>query len=179
MEDLSNVGLKLFFDEGIYIINEDRLESSPAVVETKKELQKEISSSSILEEPKEEITSINYKGGNKKGIAIIISNESNEYLTDTDETLLLNILKAIGLTFEDIALINQHQAGTKWHNQVNCSKVFLFGIKPVDYNLSSALYELIPVNNAQWLFSNTLAEIGKDKVLKSKLWVKLQEVFPK
>ena len=168
MEDLNEVDLKLFFDEEIYFIKESSniFSANEAIV-------------AKVNEPTPEPYKVTFKGGNNKGIGIIINETTQEFLNQDDETLLTNILKAIGLSFEDIALINQHHAGTEWPNQVNCSKVFLFGIKPADYNLSTALYELTLLNNAQWLFSNTLAEIGKDKVLKGLLWVKLQEVFPK
>jgi len=167
MDELNEVGLKLFFDDELFLINEQTPVAAVATQPTK------------VKEPAPEPYKVAFKGENNKGIGIIINETNQEFLNQEDETLLANILKAVGLTLNDVAIINQHHAGIEWQNKVNCSKVFLFGIKPADYNLSTDLYELLQNKNAQWVFSNSLSEIGKDKLLKGKLWVKLQEVFPK
>lgn len=176
MEDLDKVGLKLLFDEDIYIIKEDRSEHS-ASNEINKEPTKEASSPPILEEPKEEITSLNYKGGNNKRIAIIINDDSNEYLNNTDEALLLNILKALGLSLDGVAIINQLTSGITWQGELEYSKVIVFGILPSTYSKLAEKYTIQSNGDSKWLFSDSLFALGNDKALKGKLWTSLQELF--
>ena len=176
MEDLSNAGLKLLFNEDIYIIKEDKNDSS-SPKDKPEELQQEPSNPSIVEDPKEEITALNFKGANKKGIAIIINSDTNEYLNNTDETLLLNILKAIGLSLDDVAIINQHISGITWQNNLEYSKAIVFGILPSTYTIVSENYIIQSNKEVEWLFSDSLFALGSDKVLKGKLWTSLQELF--
>ena len=176
MEKLNKTDLSLFFDEDIYIIKDDKLENTPTA-EIKVEPKLENAAPSILEEPKEEITSLNYKGGNNKRIAIIINDDSNEYLNNTDETLLLNILKAIGFSLGDVAIINQHTAGITWQEELEYSKAIVFGVLPSTYKIVSENYVISTNRDAKWLFSDSLFALGSDKTLKGKLWTKLQELF--
>ncbi len=174
MEELSNVGLKMFFDEEIYIISESEKKDTHNKVETVEQVQPQ---PSIVEEPKAKPLNLIFKGGNAKGIVIIINDDTNEFLNDTDETLLLNILKAIGLSLEDVAIINQHNSGVEWESQIEFTKAIVFGILPSIYGLVTNNYNLLPKGNKQWLFSDSLFSLGKDKALKGALWGKLQELF--
>jgi len=176
MENLDNIGLKLFFEEDIYIINEESAKSS-TTIEIKNELPLALPNPSILKEPTEEFISLNYKGGNTKGIAIIISDDSNDYLNNTDETLLLNILKALGLSLDDVAIINQHISGITWQKELEYSKAIVFGILPSTYAIVSQNYIIKTNGEEKWLFSDSLFTLGNDKVLKGKLWTSLQELF--
>lgn len=174
MEELDKVGLKMFFDEEIYIIPESEKKDTFKEVKTVEHKQLE---PSIVEEPKAEPLKLSYKGGNVKGIALIINDDINEFLNTRDETLLLNILKAIGLSIDDVAIINQHTSGTDWESQVEFTKAIVFGILPSTYGLETANYKLLQQGDTQWLFSDSLFSLGKDKSLKGALWGKLQELF--
>ncbi len=176
MEELTKTALALFFDEEIYIIKDDRLESTPTV-EIKAEPQTEMVTPPILEDSTEKTISLNYKGGNAKGIAIIINEDSNEFLNNTDETLLLNILKAIGLSLNDVAIINQFNTGVLWKDELEYTKALIFGILPSSYNIVSENYTINKTEEADWLFSDSLFSLGNNKVLKGKLWTSLQEFF--
>lgn len=176
MEELDHTGLKFFFEDDIYVIKEENPVSSHAI-EKKESLPKEVPTPSTLEEPKEELISLNYKGGNAKGIAIIISDDSNDYLNNTDEALLLNILKALGLSLDDVAIINQHISGIAWQEELDYSKSIVFGILPSTYTIVSENYIIQSTGGSKWLFSDSLFTLGNDKVLKGKLWASLQELF--
>lgn len=175
MEDLKNTGLKLFFDEDIFIIKDDGIDSSP-VIESK-ELPAEVPNLPVLEDPIKKGVSLNYKGGNKRNLAIIISNDSNEYLNKTDETLLLNILKALNFSLDDVAIINHHTSGTTWKDDLEFDTAIVFGILPSTYAIVSDNYIIQTATNKKWLFSDSLFALGSDKNLKGKLWNSLQELF--
>ncbi|MCB0496426.1 MAG: hypothetical protein KDC79_09855 [Cyclobacteriaceae bacterium] len=166
MDSLNETGIRLFFDEELFILKEKAMnlpsESQPPVVA----------------EPEAEPYSIAFKGSNRKGVVVLYENTSEESLDASEETLLLNILKAVGLSLEDVAIINHHTAKQKWQDNITASKVIAFGIAPASYNLSCNEYTIINHSNAQWLFSHSLAQLADEKPLKAKLWGKLQELFP-
>ncbi len=178
MEELSKEDLKLFFDEEIYLIKDnDFKESVPVEPKTETTIKEKTSTLPAVEEPIAEALSLNYKGGNAKGIAIVINDDSNEYLNDTDETLLLNILKAVGFSLEDVAIVNQHNSGVKWQSQLDFTKAIIFGVLPSAYGITCENYSIQKHEEADWLFSDSLFSLGSDKVLKGKLWGKLQKLF--
>ena len=166
MEELSAADLVLFFDDELYLINEpDKIQSSQ---------EAEVSE---VKEPVLKPLSLNYKGGNAKGIVILANEESTEFFNDADETLLLNILKAIGFSLEDVAIINQHYSGIDWIKQLTFTKVIAFGIDSNEYQITIEKYTIHTHQNVKWLFSDSLTELASDKILKANLWGKLQELF--
>ncbi|MCF6360290.1 MAG: hypothetical protein L3J29_05940 [Cyclobacteriaceae bacterium] len=177
MEELNKEDLRLFFDEEIYLIKDKDNAESASISNIEKPIKVESSAPSTVEEPLIEAISLVYKGGNDKGIAIIINDDSNEFLNTTDEALLLNILKATGFSLEDVAIINQHNSGVGWQSQLDFSKVIVFGILPSTYGIASENYSIQKHEEADWLFSDSLFSLGSDKVLKGKLWGELQELF--
>lgn len=170
MDELNEAGLKLFFKEDIFLIEEKENETS---LITEKLDQKP----SEVNEPLPASLGLNYKGGNNKGIAIIITDDSNEYLNSRDESLLLNILQAIGLSLEDVAIINQYNSGAEWQEQLEFTKSLVFGILPSKYGIDSENYIIQDVKDVKWLFSDSLFSLASDKTLKGKLWGNLQELF--
>ncbi len=183
MEDLTKEDLKLFFKEDIYLIKEkDASTKLPETAISKPdEANNQSTTTPVVEEPAPVAAPklLAYKGGNAKGIALIITDDANEFLNTTDESLLLNILKAIGLSLEDVAIINQHKSGIEWPKQLVFNKAIVFGILPSTYDFTSENYHIQKKENTQWLFSDSLFSLGADKVLKGKLWGKLQELFIK
>ncbi len=176
MEELTKEDLKLFFDKEIYLIKESS-HAKPRPDSTPVEPASEKAETPVVEEPLPQPISLVHKGENAKGIALIITDDANEFLNTADETLLLNILKAIGLSLEDVAIINQHRSGTEWQTQINFNKAIVFGILPSTYGVVTENYTIQQKGDAQWLFSDSLFSLASDKVLKGKLWGKLQELF--
>ncbi len=173
MDELNKTGLALFFDEDIYIIK-DNID-----IETPKEVKpiEQHPEPTLVEETESATIKLNYKGGNAKEIAIIINDDSNEFLNTTDETLLLNILKAIGLSLNDVAIINQHNTGTDWKNHLDYTKAIIFGILPSSYKIVTENYVINKTEEVEWLFSDSLFSLGNNKEQKGKLWTCLQELF--
>ncbi|VAW29307.1 hypothetical protein MNBD_BACTEROID06-948 [hydrothermal vent metagenome] len=174
MEELTKEDLKLFFDKEIYLIKENEAVESTTDTTTLKEQDVTVSK---VEEPLAKPIPLVYKGGNTKGIAIIINDDANEFLNTTDETLLLNILKAMDLSLEDVAIINQHTARTHWQEQIDVTKAIVFGILPSTYGFAVENYTIQQKEGIQWLFSDSLFALANDKVLKGKLWVEIQKLF--
>ena len=166
MEELSEAGLRLLLDEELYIIDE--------IINTTEPPNE---ASNLLKEPDPEAIKLNYKGSNKKGIGIIVQEASHEFLSSSDETLLMNILNAIGLSFDDVAIINHQNTGIAWVDQLQFSKVIVFGVEPTAFSQSIEYYTITPTKNIIWLFSHSLAELAENKTLKGKLWGKLKELF--
>lgn len=182
MEELTKEDLTLFFEEDIYLIKEEITSSKLPEVNILEPIKENISTAAPMAEEPNPIPIIEpkllaYQGENAKGIAIIITNDSNDFLNKTDETLLLNILKAIGLSLADVAIINQHTANTKWVSQIKFSKVIVFGILPSTYGFVTSNYSIQQKEQEQWLFSDSLFSLSSDKVLKGKLWTTLQDFF--
>lgn len=167
MSELNEAALKLLYDEELFIVKEKiyvHVKQSPETAE--------------VSEPAPEPIAINFKGSNKKGVAILFENDNDEFLPQSDETLLLNILKAVGLSLEDVAIINYHNTGSNWKRSVEASKVLVFGTSPSTHGLSCNEYSIEENNGKQWLFSHSLAQLANEKQLKAKLWGMLQELFP-
>lgn len=117
-----------------------------------------------------------FTGGNKKNILVGI-NASNPDKKDQD--LLNNLLAACKLTLNDIALVNFHGQPTSVQNaadELNISKVILFGIKP-EPGLTKKKYEIVNFNNRTFLMADELKELHGDVEKKKKLWQCLRQLF--
>lgn len=167
MSELNEAALKLLYDEELFIVKEKTYAQETQQPEPSK-----------ASEPAPEPITINFKGENKKGIAIIFENDKDDALEPADETLLLNILKAVGLSLKDVAILNHHSVATEWKGKIDASIVLVFGIDPATYGLACSAYTITENENMLWLFSHTLAQLAKEKQLKGNLWGKLQELFP-
>lgn len=167
MSELNEAALKLLYDEELFIVKEKTYVQEANKTETE-----------VVSEPAPEPITIKFKGDNKKGIVILFENDKNEALEQSDETLLLNILKAVGLSLEDVALLNHHTIGVDWKGKIEANKVLVFGTSPTAYSISCDTYAITENESKQWLFSHSLSELANDKQLKAKLWGKLQELFP-
>lgn len=119
---------------------------------------------------------VQYTGVNKKNILVGI-NASNPDKKDQD--LLNNLLAACKLTLNDIALVNFHGQQTSVQNaadELNISKVILFGIKP-EPGLTKKKYEIFNFNNMAFLIADELKDLHRDVEKKKQLWQCLRQLF--
>lgn len=181
MSELNEAALKLLFEEELFIIKDNNYTEPQDTISVMEVSEPTVSAPKPEPEanPTEHSTAapIVFKGENKKGIVILYQNPEAKTLAAADESLLLNILKAVGLSLEDVAIINQSISNQDWKDEIEFTKVLSFGINPTEYGLSGENYSIIESNNGTWLSSHTLAELANDKVLKGKLWGKLKEMF--
>ncbi|MDH5599398.1 MAG: hypothetical protein OEY34_09745 [Cyclobacteriaceae bacterium] len=160
---MGNEFLREFLNEPIYIIKEDSIQLSETLPDS--------SSASTVE--------ISYKGQNKKGILILVSNPGDEYLSPDKEELLKKILQSVNLSFIDIALIN---ISSHPHSDfLNLGNIIIsFGIEHVEeISAIPHFYQSHPVNEKIIIRCHSLEQIADDRELKLKLWNCLKNQFIK
>lgn len=125
---------------------------------------------------------LKFLGENQKNIGLFIQNENEAYLNDDLFNLLTNILNACKLGMQDVALLNVASApGTPfpvYQEQLGLRQCVFFGVAPEQAGLADIPpYQLVSVSGSMLFFSDTLAVIGQDKVLKAKLWAGLKQLL--
>lgn len=128
-------------------------------------------------------TTLSYLGDNLKNIVIVVENNDELYLPETELNFLLSILSACQLTMADIALLNIS------HNK-NCTYLDIFenfGAKIIMLFATNAQHIGLPLqfphyqvqqfNNQTYLSSDGLLKLQSDKNEKIKLWNCLKKIF--
>lgn len=129
---------------------------------------------------------IKYLGNNEKKIGVIVRDYSAVHLDEFLLQFLTTVLRACNLHLGDVALININQQNIHYKQlkeNLHITKCLLFGISFEDINLpltfpsfKSQLYDSIVFMHAP-----NLASINNNspesKLLKTKLWSCLQELF--
>lgn len=173
--------LKNFIDEDVYVLNEDSAQKGePDTLKKSKVQMVEQENVEIVSEPKEEYNPVElqYKGGNQKSIAILVNYESEEHINPEDESFLLKILSAVGLTINDVAIINTYK-----HPKLSIS---VLKESSFDICLSFAIPSLTPdfeyykISKSEQisvLNCHPLKGISEDVSLKKALWNSLKTLF--
>ena len=98
---------------------------------------------------------------------------------------LTSILQACQLNLGDVAIVNRHRHKLSWEDirdGLNCNYLLIFGTAPAELGLKE-LTEFIPqkTGNCNIILSPVPEELNNNsvngKVLKSKLWVCLKQLF--
>lgn len=124
-----------------------------------------------------------FLGENKKNVLIVVYYSDVVHLPDNDLIFLTGILDACKLSLADVAIINiNDQTESTYKDFVTFFKskiVLLFAVEPDSFGLpmSFPAFQIQPFSGSSFLFSPSLQELEKDKVLKSKLWVCLKRLF--
>jgi len=159
MSHPSTTYLSLLFNEGIYIIKEDKRHST---------------NETIVSEP---VESFKYIGENKKQILIITHHKSTN-LTNSEKDFLLKILLALKLSINDVAIINSdHLDYDKLKMLFKPRFVLAFvGDKNIEF-LNEGMYLFSEHEDAFLLRADELSIIETDKTKKTVLWNSLKEVL--
>jgi hypothetical protein len=126
---------------------------------------------------------LKWLGENRKNILIIVWYADAVHLSDEEFNFLTGILGACKLSMADVALLNlNNHPGITYKELAAHFKskiVFLFGIEPTLLGLPISFphFQVQAFANCSFLFSPSLKELEKDKILKSKLWVCLKRLF--
>lgn len=126
---------------------------------------------------------LNFFGGNKQHIILLVNNPDIAFITDQQLTFLSGILNACKLTLEDIGLLNLASSPSISYKRIsdifNPRIVIMFGITPSDIELPFLMpaFQRQSYNNQVYLAAPSLSDIESDKELKRKLWTVLQQVF--
>jgi DNA polymerase III psi subunit len=128
------------------------------------------SSSSPVSVPDEPIIveeeAVSYDGSFNKKVLVVISDSAS----DADRDFLMNVLKAIQLTIDDIGIITSADK-TQWH-QLSPNRIINF-----QAITTQEFYTVSEENGIQHLYAHTLSEISQDVNLKKQLWVTLKQAF--
>jgi len=126
---------------------------------------------------------IQFLGGNRKNILILVNYENVSYLPDEELNFLTNMLSACKLNIGDVAIINLNKIPNPSYKEIldtlNGNIVLLFGTDPEILNLPVSFphFQVQSFSSYTFLYTPSLDKIGNDKILKSKLWVCLRRIF--
>jgi DNA polymerase III psi subunit len=125
---------------------------------------------------------ISYQGKNNKQVVILVDQPEAEYTTVEQDLLLRNILTAMQLNLQDIALVNAAHNDTidmESLKKVGCSKLIGFGINAARLAIGAKFETNTIIENKgiSFLFSYSLNELQHDKEKKMTLWRSLKALF--
>ncbi|HNP19065.1 MAG TPA: hypothetical protein PKL31_11560 [Fulvivirga sp.] len=169
--------LKQFITEEVYVIDKQNnaAQDNVKVADIVKEPE--------VQYPEEQIAGeaipINYKGANKKGIAIIVNYPDHEYISADDEAFLLKILSAVKLSAEDVGIINRATNNNLIPLKALESTTCLIFDEKSDLTNGLNPYSITSKDGIDVLWGSPLTTIAIDKVQKKLLWEALQSLFLK
>ena len=172
----SNVeALRLFFTEDIYLVA-DPVSIDTAVPSSQTEVVSTDSPSlAPLSASANQIINFNYLGKNQKNILILVNDSNHEVSTDQGRELLRKLVKAIGLTAADFALVNYaNYPNEKFEAFVrffSCRLLLCFGVDPLHLGLPAVAFnQLISHQSGTHVFAKNLHDLDQDLESKKMLW---------
>lgn len=126
-----------------------------------------------------------YLGKNQKKIAILVNNQKEVYLPESELSFLSSILLACQLHLGDVAIVNHARhpmSPDRLRQQLESEYILVFGV-PVNDPALSQQPSFIPLsqNGYSIVLAPPLSQLnstGPDaKLLKSKLWICLKQLF--
>lgn len=131
----------------------------------------------VVEEPieKMEPAIISYKGGNERGILILVEDSTDEFLNEQDLNYLLKILGAVKLSLADIALVNVHRS--KNYAELDYEQVLVFTANHSFQLPNPTKYTLNQLEGLQILLADPLNKIADSVELRKALWGSLKAIY--
>ncbi len=132
-------------------------------------------------EKKEKENSLIFKGGNQKKIAFIINEKQG--LSEMDKEMVGNLIQAIKISIEDIALLNLAENEVlpfaEIISELQCEKIIFLGCESyvAAEGMNKALYSLLYSGNTAYVNAHAISAYHSDKELKVKLWNVLKVMF--
>jgi len=128
---------------------------------------------------------IQYLGKNQKGVCLLVDYANDVYLPDTDLHFLTSILQACKLNLGDVAIINHHQQKISFkelREQVSCHYLLVFGVPAANIGLEEIQpFTIAASEGCPIVYSPATGELNNNnpesKLLKTKLWVCLKQLF--
>jgi hypothetical protein len=127
-----------------------------------------------------------FAGKNRKNITLVVHAPGKGNINEKQLTFLTRILQACKLGIDDVAIVNHallpvENAALK--QQLAPKNMVLFGVSPIDIGLplTFPLFKLHLYDTVTYLHVPAIDELNKDtedgKLLKTKLWVCLRQMF--
>jgi hypothetical protein len=133
--------------------------------------------------PEEQTPLFHSLGGNAKNILVVVAEEKESFLPDSELTFLTSILTACKLNLADIALVNFEKVEQKDYKALvqyfNSRVVLLFNVSPLQFGLPINFphFQIQEFNKCTYLFAPELRLVESDKQLKKELWTALKNIF--
>ena len=127
-----------------------------------------------------------YLGNNRKFISIVVAENTEKFLNDSDLKFLTSILKACQLSKDDIAIVNQLKSPVTYSylkETLDAKYILVFGIEPTEIKLPFIIphFQVQQYAGCTIIIAPPLTDMNKDddagKILKTKLWMSLQRCF--
>ena len=127
-----------------------------------------------------------FLGSNKKRITLAAHTNDSVFVNEGHLTFITKLLEACKMNIGDIAIVNnanEQIAISKLKKELNPKALILFGIGPTSIKLpiDFPLFKLQEYDGCTYLCAPSLDELDKDtnesRILKSKLWVCLKQLF--
>ena len=125
-------------------------------------------------------------GGNAKRICIVVADSSHAFMNDEELSWLQKMLQACKLTLGDVAIVNtlsQKTTIATIKKELSPVKMLLLGASSSELELPFNFppFKLQEHDKCTYLYAPSAKELNQEtkeaKVLKSKLWVSLQQLF--
>ena len=128
---------------------------------------------------------IQYLGKNQKGICILVAYSKDVYLPDDQLNFLTSILQACRLNLGDVAIINHYREKISFaelRKQLDCNYLLIFGVELSIPGLSEMpLFSIQHIDGCSVVHSPAAEQLNNNnpesKMLKSKLWACLKQLF--
>jgi hypothetical protein len=191
--------LRLFFTEDIYLVQNGEqatfvapheevsyLMSQEIIAPKIKDLPNETTPSfkAMVEEPKPTFKkewNFKFLGKLEKGILILVNDKNNKVSSAQGNTLLRNLVDAIGLKNGDFAVVNYaNYLGASYEDLYVFFKsnlVLSFGVDFKELALANQpLHQLFKIDDTKLIFTSNLDDLDGDKESKKVLWIALQQL---
>ena len=168
--------LKYLINEDLYQVEDIPLDDSSQKVDEKIE-SVETDQEATVEEPVSEYAvaeSLSYKGGNEKGILILVSDPTTEFLNEKDLAYLIKILGSVKLGLEDVAIINVERQSQ--YDSLEHDFGLIFTDKHQFAMQSPDKYAEITLSRKKIIFSDSLEMVAGSVELRTKLWQALKGI---
>jgi hypothetical protein len=127
---------------------------------------------------------VSFLGKNQRNICLLVNYPSAAYLPEEQLNLLTTMLQACRLNLADVAIVNRSRSSctfTTLVNQFNCNILLVFGAEPILPGLEP-IPEFLPrlAGNTTVMMSPVLDQLDNSKegkLMKSKLWLCLKQIF--
>ena len=125
-------------------------------------------------------------GGNAKAITILIADPTQTFMHDNELEWLQKMLQACKLTLGDVAIVNTLSTNFSMalvKQLLKPKKMLLLGPSPTELQLplNFPQFKIQEHDHCSYVFAPTPRELNQEtqesKVLKSKLWVTLKQLF--
>lgn len=149
------------------------------------ELTEGMTSTEPMMEPAETIA-YSFKGSNNKRISLLVSFPGDLIIPEQHLQFLIRILEACKMSLGDVAILNHSQQPIDiklLKVQLQPTRLVLFGITSVDIDLpvNFPLFNPQVYDGITYLFVPPIEQLNREneegKLLKSKLWVCLRQLF--